>query len=122
MDKSDSNHRRGKRVEYHFILRARQIGASGPKGAWDVSTVRNLSATGVLFYSSNYYVYDSEVEIKIKNPLIVEEIACRGKIVRCALVENMKDVYSVAVTITEMDRASKEIFDKTIRLFTNKPT
>ncbi len=117
MESSEDNHRHEKRVGYHFVLRARPLNPATPKAAWDVSTVRNISKTGVLFYSSNKYTPGADIEIKITNPLILEEITCAGIVVRCDPVEKMENIYSVAVEIRKVDEISREVFDKTIDFF-----
>ncbi|MCX5667388.1 MAG: PilZ domain-containing protein [Candidatus Omnitrophica bacterium] len=119
MGGSESDHRGEKRIEYHFIVRIRLVKPSGA-AAWDVSTIRNISKTGLLFYSSNYYDHNADVEARIKNPIIPEEIICLCKVVRCELLKNMKDIYSVAVEITEMAPESREAYDKTIKLFMDR--
>ncbi|MDO8536025.1 MAG: PilZ domain-containing protein [Candidatus Omnitrophota bacterium] len=112
-------YRAEKRIEYHFIVRIKPVGLSGT-ALWDMSTIRNISKTGVLFRSSNYYVYNADVEVRIKNPIVPEEIVCFGKVVRCELVKNVKNIYDVAIEITVMDSKNKEVYDKTIRLFMDK--
>ena len=119
MGKDESDHRGGKRIEYHFIVRISPVGPGVP-AAWDISTIRNISKTGVLFYSSKYYDYNSDVEVRIKNPIIPEEIVCLCKVARCELLKDMKNIYSVAVKITGMDQANREVYDKTLKLFIDR--
>jgi len=116
-DKGD--YRREKRVEYHFMVRIRPVRPSGA-AVWDVSTIRNISKTGVLFYSSNYYDHNADLEVRIKNPITPEEIICLGKAVRCELLKDMKNIYSVAVEITEINPEGVEAYDKTIKLFMDR--
>ena len=119
MGSSESGYRREKRVEYHFMVRIRPVRPSGA-AVWDVSTVRNISKTGVMFYSSNYYDYNADVEVRIKNPIISEEIICFGRAVRCELLKDIKNIYSVAVEITAMNPEGKEAYDKTVKLFMDR--
>jgi hypothetical protein len=115
----EGDHRGEKRIEYHFTVRIRPVRLSGA-AAWDVSTIRNISKTGVLFYSSNYYDYNADVEVRIKNPIIPEEIICLCKVVRCELLKDMKNIYRVAVEITAMGPEDREAYDKTIKLFLDR--
>jgi hypothetical protein len=73
-----------------------------------------------LFYSSNYYDYNADVEVRIKNPIIPEEIICLCKVVRCELLKDMKNIYRVAVEITAMGPEDREAYDKTIKLFLDR--
>lgn len=124
---SGEEYRGERRIEYHFIIRVKPVkpsgaaaGAVSDKVVWDVSTVRNISKTGVLFRSSKYYDYNADVEVRIKNPIVSEEIICFGRVARCELLGSIKNVYDVAVEITSMDPKNKEIYDKTVRLFIDR--
>ncbi len=119
MGNGAGDHRGGKRVEYHFMIRVRPVSSSGAT-AWDLSTIRNISKTGLLFYSSNRYEQNADVEVRIRNPIIPEEIICLGKVARCEALKDMKDIYSVAVEIAEMSPQDREVYDKTIKLFMDR--
>lgn len=114
MKSDEGEHRREKRIDYHFVLRARPLGSS-QQTPWDMSTVRNISKTGVLFYSSAYYDYGSEIELRIMNPMLLKEIVCVGKIVRCSLLDNIQNMYSIAVRFIKVDEEGQDALDKTIK-------
>jgi len=119
MENPESNHRHDKRVEYHFILRARRI-TQARDAKWDVSTARNISKTGVLFYSADYYDYGTNLEIRIMNPVVVGEISFLGSVVRCEQLGNKHGIYSVAVQITDIDEFSRSTLDKAVEFFMKK--
>ena len=119
MGSNESGYRAGKRVEYHFLVRIKPVRSSAA-AAWDVSTIRNISKTGILFYSSNRYERGTDVEVRITNPIIAEEIICLGQVARCEPQKDMKDIYGVAVEITGMDPESREVYDQTVKLFIEK--
>lgn len=116
MAEEQEHHRHEKRIEQHFVLRARLADTV----IWDVSTVRNISKTGVLFYSSRNYAHGSDLEIRIMNPLLGKEVTCFGKVVRCEPLAKMSDLYSVGIEITNIDDMYIEAFYKTIEYFISK--
>lgn len=119
MGSGEGDYRKERRVEYHFVIRIRPVKPSGA-AIWDVSIIRNISRTGVLFYSSNYYDYNADLEIRIKNPIVSEEIICFGRVTRCEPLKDVKDIYSLAVEITTMDPEDRKVYDKTIKLFMDR--
>jgi hypothetical protein len=116
MISGEDNDRREKRVEHHFVIRIRLVRPSG-RVVWDVSTIRNMSKTGMLFYSSNHYNLNDDLEMRVKNPVIPEEIECTVKVMRCEPLKDMRDIYSVAVEIVDMNPNNREAYDSTIKLF-----
>ena len=112
--------RRGERVEHHIFVRARQIKPPDPNAVWDVYTVKNLSTTGLLFYSNRQYKAGSELDIRIMNPYIADESICRGIVVRSSHLEKPKGYYGVAVELTNIDGPTRQALDKTIEFYLKK--
>jgi hypothetical protein len=120
MENPELNKRRGDRVEHHIFIRARQIKPPDPYAAWDVYTVKNLSATGLLFYSKRLYNTGSELDIRIMNPYVADESVCHGAVVRCEPLEHLKSHFGVAVHFTKINEPSRLALDKTIEFFLKK--
>ena len=118
-DIGDSRKRESKRVTDHHIIRVKRTAPSA-ESKWDVCIIKNISNTGALFYSSNYYEVGSEVQIGIFNPILLAEINCSAKIVRCLPLVEMKGMYSVALEFQEMTPSDKEALNKLIDLFLKK--
>ena len=119
MENTGSNKRRESRVPDHHIVRVRQIPLS-PKNKWDACIIKNASKTGILFYSSIHYEPGSEVEVKISNPILLEDIACHAVVARCFALAEMESMYGVALEFADMSLSDKEAFEKMIELFLKK--
>ena len=115
----EKEYRKESRVPDHHPLRVKKIKSSSDD-KWDVSTIRNMSKAGLLFYS--YYTYEtgSECEVRIMNPVLLKEISCEARVVRCIPVERMKNIYAIALEFTKIEPSSKEAFDKTIEFYLHK--
>lgn len=118
---SGSGQRRAKRIVHHYIVRARQIKPPAPADDWEISTVRDISTVGIMFYSSHRYELGSELEIRVKQALLPhEEARCWGIVVRCAPAPNLRDVYEVAANFTKIDEETKGALYKSIDFFVQK--
>jgi len=121
-DLSASNKRRGERVARHFMIRVQQIFPGASSDYWEVSTIRNISAAGVLFYSADYYKIGAEVIIRLKNPLdtTIKEVTCHGVVVRCALSHDIKSTFEVAADFTKIPEESKKTIYDIVNYFLKK--
>lgn len=117
MDTSENENRRARRVTHHYILRARLVDFPENPGAWDISTVRNISETGILFHSAREYPVGSRLEIKLALPTVQEHCTFWGNVVRCLPAEGVKDIFEVAVNITDIEETSKEGFYENLKFF-----
>jgi len=115
MDYSGREKRRYTRIEHHYIIRFKETNSSGDR---DVSSVRNISKSGILFYSSSPFEPGSELEIYMKVPPLPKESVFWGKVVRCSPSQRIKGSYEVAVDISKIDEATRGTFDKAIKFFT----
>ncbi len=121
MESQKNNDRRAERIDHHYNLRFRRVAPVLEKD-WDMSTVRNISKTGMMFYSSKKYVQGDELEILIQNPLSDDDIQCFGIVIRSGTtpLETMKDVNEVAVTITKIDESKTNDFNRSMDFFIKK--
>jgi len=121
-NQSPSNKRRGERVARHFIIRIQQIFSGTSSDYWDVSTIRNISEAGVLFYSADHYKAGIEVIIRMRNPLDTEikEVSCHGIVVRCTLSHDIKNIYEIAVDFTKIPEESKKTIYEIVNYFLKK--
>ena len=114
-ENGDNLNRKGKRVDHHFFIRFRET-YPGSSDSWDMSTVRNISKTGVLFNASRSHNAGSILELKLRDPLLNEESSLQIKVLRCKPT-GMEKVYEIAATIVGIDEKTREAFEKTIDLF-----
>ncbi len=103
--------RRGEtRVEHPFIIRFRNVTYPVLLG-WDLSQVKNISKSGVLFYASQPHKPGSELELKI--PLLTKESAFGANIVRCRSVES-ESFYELSATLLFREKETRKAFYKTM--------
>lgn len=117
METPEDEHRRAPRISHHYVLRARQVDSPDAPGEWEISTVRNISETGVLFHSSRDYTLGSKLEIKMTLPIAQENCTIWGTVVRCLSEKDVKDIYEVAISISDIEDCSKEAFCENIKFF-----
>lgn len=117
MENPEGEQRRARRVAHHYMLRVRQVDPPDPSGGWDTSTVRNISETGVFFYASRNYAAGSKLEIRMTLPIAQENCTCWGIVVRCLPSKEIKNIYEVAVYLTDIEEESREAFYENIRFF-----
>ncbi len=103
------------RVDHHYIIRFREIHPNASH-EWDIANVTNISKTGALFNASRIHKAGSELELKLRNPLISKESTLWAKVLRCKTTE-VKNMYELAVTINSIEAETREAFDKTIDFF-----
>jgi len=111
--------RSSRRIAHHYVIQYKQINPSLPTAKWEISTVRDISKTGICFFASLHYEPGVELAIKIKNPISQKEDRCRATVVRSHLSGRMKDYYEVGVKIDRVEEP-KESFYKTIEFFMRK--
>jgi len=120
METPESDQRRAMRIAHHYMLRARIVDPPDQAGGWDISTVRNISETGILFCSSRNYELGSKLEIRITLPIAQECCTCWGTVVRCLPSKEVKNDYEVAVHLTDIEEATREAFYDNIKFFIKK--
>ena len=120
MGNSGKERRGHHRVERHCIIRFTQTKPRISPVRWDVSTVRDMSKTGLLFYTSHRFQPGSELEIKLKTPLRTEESTFWATVIRCKPTSAIKGNYEIAVTVSRIDAPARAVFNKTIEFFIRK--
>jgi hypothetical protein len=111
--------RRARRVAHHYVIKFRQIEPPAFSEQWDTSTVRNISKTGISFFSSHHYTPGSKLEIKLRNPLSQEDNRCWATVLRSHSSGQRADSHDVAVQIDKVE-GPRAPFDKTIDFFIKK--
>lgn len=114
------NERREERVAHQIFLQARQVKPTDPKAGWEIYVVKNITKTALFFYSSRRFEPGIELEIKITNPLIVEEGMCWGTVIRCNPLESIKGMFGTALELTKIDNDTRQTIDRTIEFFVKK--
>jgi len=117
METPGSGQRGAERVTHHYMLRVRQV---DPPSDWDIFTVKNISKTGILFSSPHDYTLGSKLEIRITLPFFKKNCTCLGIVVRCLPSNEVKNIYEVAVDISDMEEESKKAFYENIKFFITK--
>ncbi|UCD55287.1 MAG: PilZ domain-containing protein [Candidatus Omnitrophota bacterium] len=120
MQEPGKEKRRDKRIERPCIIRFRQIKPMVSPVQWDVTTVRDMSKSGVLFYSSHYFKPGYELEINLKTPLLKGEISFHAIVIRCRPISGIKGNYETAVSTSKIDEGMLATLDKTIEFFIRK--
>ncbi len=118
MENPQENKKRETRVDYPFIVKFRNV-KSPASGGWEISCVENISKSGILFKAFQYRKVNSEIELKLKLLGLVEEITLLTKVVRCAKTGE-KNIYEIAVTISDIEEGAKRAFDKILDYFIKK--
>ena len=114
-EKPEINKGRAIRVEHRFVIRYREP-KPNVSHEWDITSVKNISNSGVSFKVSRFYKPGSELELKLKNPKIGEESTLWTKVLRCNDTD-ANGVYEVAATIIDVEEETRHAFDKTIEFF-----
>lgn len=112
--------RRYKRIEHPYLIRFRQINPEFLPVRWEVTTVRDMSKSGMLFYSPHYYKPGCELEINLRAPLLAKQSTFWALVIRCRPTTEVKDYYEIAVNVSRIDETTRTAFDKTIEFFLKK--
>ena len=110
--------RRAERVEHPYVIRVRKRGAAEEHDPWEICTVKNISKTGVFFYSARHYKLADELEVHVKNSDEKQDNRCRATVVRCEYSTKTENVYGIAVYLSSID--NRESFEKAIDLIIEK--
>jgi len=108
-----------KRINKNFMSKLRIWEETENKiveSGWNMVSLQNLSAGGVLMNLNRSIDVNSLVDLKINFPMADEPIECTGKVVR---VEDPSDVplYRVAVTFTKIKEEDKNTIQEAADVF-----
>ena len=119
METPKGERRQARRIAHHFVLHVRQADPLDPTEDWDISTIRNISKTGILFYSSRNYKLGSKLEIRLP---IAAQKKCTvwGIVVRSLPSNTIKNTYEVAVNLSDIEEESRKVFYATIGFLIRK--
>jgi len=123
-EEQGSDKRRATRIKRHFLLKIRQTNPPTISQNWDITTARNISKAGILFFSSNHYDIGAELEVSVTNPVRWKDGQSRfhGIVNRCQPVKSMENMYEVAVDLTRVEEEGKKYFDEAIDYFLQRKT
>ncbi|GJQ60730.1 MAG: PilZ domain-containing protein [Candidatus Scalindua sp. AMX11] len=88
---------------------------------WEMVSVKNVSAGGLLFYYNRNLGSDSLLDLKIDISYTTPTISCVGKVVR---IEEPQphSLFRIAASFSELSKEEKELINKTIEEnFTMEP-
>ncbi len=113
---NDLERRKYKRKEKPYMVRFRTIPLVAKKmvsPGWDVGTVKDLSAGGMLFYYDKNLELDSLLNLKIDLPASALPINCVGKIIRIEQPQP-NSMFRIAAEFTEIDEQEKAMINTTV--------
>ncbi len=113
---NDLERRKYKRIEKPYMVRFRTIPLVAKKmvsTGWDMVSVKNLSAGGMLFDYKKNLELDSLLDFKIYISRSTPTINCVGKIIRIA--ESIPpSIFGIATEFAEIEEHEKEMISKAI--------
>ncbi|MDR4496491.1 MAG: PilZ domain-containing protein [Candidatus Scalindua sp.] len=110
-----SEKREFKRIEKPFMARFRVKQYKGLEMSsfyWDMVSVKNVSAGGMLFYYNRNLGFESLLELKINISHTTPTINCLGKVIRIEEPEP-HSLFRIATSFTDIGKKEKEIINKT---------
>ena len=123
MTGEEQKRRKYQRVKHHFIVRFRVYQSENPEESrkWDIVTVRDLSAGGILFNYNKKIPLGTALEFNISLPPPLEAVCCQGTV--CRVDEQPlsgKDIkkipiYGIAASFTELENGKKKALDALIK-------
>jgi c-di-GMP-binding flagellar brake protein YcgR len=110
----DLGRRKYKRIEKPYRARFRKIIAKRIiSDEWDMVTVKNLSAGGMLFNYKRNLGIDTRLDLKINISKSIPLINCIGRIIRIDEHMNSSE-FGIAMEFTEIDEQEKETINTTV--------
>jgi hypothetical protein len=111
-----SERRKYKRIKRPFIARLciRPSDTAAKPAAYDIVSLRNLSAAGLLFTYSGELKEGTVLDFKIQVPALPLPIHCTGKVVRIEKTKP-KPLYHVAVDFAEANDKELKAIDQVAR-------
>ena len=103
-----TNRRGETRVEYPFSVRFRNVTCRKLLG-WDISGVKNISKSGILFNTSQPHKPGSELELKF--PILTKESVFLANIARCRSAGS-ESFYELSATLLIREEETKKEFHK----------
>ncbi len=105
------------RTDKPFVLELRIKPSESLKvfpSGWNVASVKNLGAGGVLLYYNERLEVGSAVDLRIFPPNSAYIIVCSGRVLR--MENNVKpSLYNIVVKFTTANEQIKEIIDKIVK-------
>jgi hypothetical protein len=81
---------------------------------WDMVTVRDVGAGGILFNYDKPIEEGTKISLKISFPFKPAPIVCEGRIVRNERIESIKyaSIYRIAAEFNKIADSDKQLIDK----------
>ena len=108
--------RRYRRIRRPFIahLRVRPYNTSKTPAEYEVVSLRDISAAGLLFVYNRELEINTVIEFSIKLPTLPAPLYCAGRVVRIDM-RRREPLYHIAVSFIESTDEEREILDKAIK-------
>jgi hypothetical protein len=108
--------RKYKRIEKPYMARLRikqYEGLERSSAEWDIVALKDLSAGGVLFYSSKNLGLGSLLDLKIDVSTAMPTVKCGGKVTRIEYTQP-HSILRIATEFTGIDEHEKKIINTTV--------
>jgi hypothetical protein len=107
----DPKQRRDPRVRKPLIIRFRDPQTDTH---WESAQTLNVSRSGLCFYTSKQYQPKAILEIRMSSIILQKEMDYTCLVVRSFPSQKIKIFYETAVTVLDMDDASRSAFEQII--------
>ncbi len=98
------------RVEPPFVVRFRNVTPLAKHG-WDITSIKNISKSGIMFNVFQHHKTFSELELRIKIPILRNESVLWARVVRCSNLE-LDGMYKLAATLWTGHEETRAVFNK----------
>ena len=104
------NLRKEPRVEPPFVVRFRNINPL-VKHDWEITSIRNISKSGIIFRVFPHHKTFSMLELKLKISMLRKESVFWGRVARCSNMD-LDGWYKLAATLWGGDEETRTAFNK----------
>jgi len=105
-----NNRRKEPRVKPPLVARFRNITPLAKHG-WDITSIKNISKSGIMFNVFQYHKTFSDLELRLKIPMLRDESVFWGRVVRCSNLA-LDGMYKLAATLWSGDEETRAAFNK----------
>jgi len=119
LQKTGRERRKYKRIEKALIAKFKSVADSGGNDVtWNMVTLKNISAGGMLFNFDKKLQLHGILDIQINFPALKNPVKCRGKVLRVDKI--VASLYGVAVLFTKLSNEDKNIINRKAEEFYSK--
>ena len=105
-----NNRRKESRVKLPLVVRFRNITPLAKHG-WDITCLKNISKSGIMFNVFQHHKTFSDLELRLKIPMLRDESFFWGRVVRCSNLD-LDGMYKLAATLRSSDEENRAAFNE----------